>query len=398
MDTNITHALEILTSGIAQVLPEGQLEKKLKKGTILKIKLGMDPTAPDLHLGHAVVLSKLRQFQDLGHDVIFLLGDYTALIGDPSGKSKTRPPLTEQEITENAKTYRDQVCKILDPKKTHFRQNSEWLSSLNFADVIKLCGRVTVAQIIERDDFATRLKDGIAVGMHELLYPLMQGYDSVALKADVELGGTDQTFNLLMGRVLQEQYGQEPQVIMTLPILEGLDGVQKMSKSLGNYVGLWEPASEVFGKLMSVSDTLMWRYYLLLGNKTEIEVKQMQADVEAGTKHPMNLKKHMAHLIVTRFWSSGEADQALKQFENLFQKKDLSAATEVELPAGTANPLWIVEMLKQLGAITSSSEARRLIQSNAVSINGEAISDFKTEIAWKSGMVIKVGKHRIYKL
>ncbi len=398
MKPEISKALEVIKSGVAQLIPEEDLIKKLSRGTTLKIKLGLDPTAPDLHLGHAVVLGKLRQFQDLGHEVTFLIGDYTARIGDPSGKSKTRPVLNDEDIDRNAKTYFEQVSRILDPKKTVVRYNGEWLSKLTFADVIKLCGKVTLAQITEREDFAKRLKENSSISMHELLYPLMQGYDSVALQSDVELGGTDQTFNLLMGRHLQGHYGQEPQVILTMPILEGLDGVQKMSKSLGNYVGLWEEAPVAYGKLMSVSDTLMWRYYLLLCGKTEAEVAALQKGVAEQSLHPMKLKKEMAFIIIKRFWSEKDAEAAQQQFEALFQKHDYSAAKEVELPAGTEKSLWIVDLLKVLGAITSSSDAKRLIESKAVEVDENPITDFKAMIAWKSGMVIKVGKHRIYKI
>lgn len=394
----IAQALEIIKSGTAQVSPEQDLVKKLARGTPLNIKLGMDPTAPDLHLGHAVVLSKLRQFQDLGHEVTFLIGDYTARIGDPSGKSKTRPVLTDEDIEQNSKTYFEQISRVLDPKKTTVRYNGEWLSKLSFADVIRLCAKVTLAQLIEREDFAKRLDEKSPISMHELLYPLMQGYDSVALKSDVELGGTDQTFNLFMGRHLQEHFEQEPQVILTMPILEGLDGVQKMSKSLGNYVGLWEKADVAYGKLMSISDVLMWRYYLLLCGKTEAEIALMQEGVQAGTLHPMNLKKEMAFGVIQRFWGQGDAQMAQEQFEALFQRNDYSAAKEVALPTDTTNPLWIVELLKLLGALTSSSEAKRLIESKAVAIDGTPVEDFKAEISWKTGMIIKVGKHRIYKI
>ena len=390
--------LELLKSGVADVIPEKEFEKKLSNGKKLKIKLGMDPTAPDLHLGHAVVLSKLKQFQDLGHEVFFLIGDFTAKIGDPSGKSKTRPPLSAEQIATNSKTYLDQVGKILDINKTTVKYNSEWLSTFTFEGVLKLAGKVTLARIIERDDFAKRLKENSPIGLHELFYPLMQGYDSVVLQADVELGGTDQTFNLLMGRFLQEQYGQEPQVIITMPILEGLDGVAKMSKSLGNYVGLWEPADVAYGKLMSISDELMWRYYLLLLDKTEREIEKMKLDVVSGALHPMKLKKEMAYKIIEKFWSKQEAEDAQKKFEALFQKKDYSKATEIKLPEDTKNPIWIVELLKLLNAISSSSEAKRLIESGAVFIDDQQIKDFKAEVTWGSGMTIKVGKHRIYKL
>jgi tyrosyl-tRNA synthetase len=391
-------SLEILKSGAAQILPDQELEKKLKSKKNLKIKFGADPTAPDLHMGHVVVLNKLKQFQDLGHEVIFLIGDFTALIGDPSGKSKTRPPLTPDEVKQNAKTYLEQVGKILDIKKTKIVYNSEWLSKLKFDDVLRLAGKVTVARIIEREDFANRLKESSPIGMHELFYPLMQGYDSVELKCDVELGGTDQTFNLLMGRFLQEQFGQEPQVILTMPLLEGLDGVKKMSKSLGNYVGLWEDADKAYGKLMSISDELMLKYYLLLLDKTEKDIEQIKKQIEDGSLHPMNSKKEMAYGVINKYWSENEAKDAQKKFEALFQKKDYSKATQVELPQNTKNPIWIVEFLKLLKAIISSSEAKRLIESGAVQINDEAIKDFKAAIKWKSGTIVRVGKHRIYKI
>lgn len=395
---NIEEQIAWLSAGTAQIIPESELRKKLESGKKLKIKLGMDPTSPDLHLGHAVVLGKMKQFQDLGHDVIFLIGDFTARIGDPSGKSKTRPPLTEDEITANMKTYFEQVAKVLDPKKVTVRYNSEWLGGQSFADVIRLCSHVTVARLLERDDFAKRLAENKPIAFHELLYPICQGYDSVALHADVELGGTDQTFNLLMGRFLQEQFNQAPQLIITTPLLEGLDGVQKMSKSLGNAIGLAEPAAQAFGKLMSVSDDLMWRYFEILLHKTVAQVTQMRADVTAGTLHPMALKKEMARDVVAKFWSAAEAEDALAQFEALFQKKDYSQATEVALPADFANPVWIVDLLKQLGAVESSSEARRLITGNAVEVDGQKVTDFKAEISWKSGTIIKSGKHRIYKI
>ncbi len=380
-----------------QVLPEGELEKKLETGKKLKIKLGMDPTSPDLHLGHAVVLSKLKEFQDAGHDVIFLIGDFTARIGDPTGRSKTRPPLTEEAIKHNTKTYFDQVSKILDPKKITVRYNSELLDPLSAKDIVKLCAKVTLARLTEREDFKNRIETNQPIGFHELLYPLFQGYDSVALNADVELGGTDQTFNLLMGRYLQEQYGQSAQVVITMPLLEGLDGQQKMSKSLGNTIGLTEPAEQAFGKLMSISDVLMWRYMHVLLCKDKQEMSVLEERVAGGTLHPMELKKNMARDIVAKFWSPAEADAALKQFEAVFQKKDYSQAQEVTL-GNLANPIWIVDLLKALDAIKTSSEAKRLIESGSVSIDEKAVTDFKAEIKWKSGMTIKVGKHRIYRI
>ena len=390
--------LESLKIGTIAVIPEKDFEKKISSGKKLRIKLGMDPTAPDLHLGHAVVLRKLRQFQDMGHEIICLIGDFTAAIGDPTGKSKTRPVLSQEEIVNNTKTYLDQVNRVLAKDKFTLCFNSEWLSKLGFADVVKLAGKITLARLIEREDFTKRFQEKSPIGFHELFYPLMQGYDSVELKADVELGGTDQTFNLLMGRFLQEHYGQEPQVIMTLPLLEGLDGVEKMSKSLGNYIGLSEPANDAFGKLMSISDTLMWRYYevLLLTPATVISV--MQKDVASGKAHPLDLKKKMAHQVLVSFWSREEADTALNYFETVFQQRDFSQAQEVALPVGTDNPIWIVELLKLLGGVSSSSDAKRLIETKSVSIDGEPVTDFKALITWKSGMILKVGKHRIYKL
>lgn len=390
--------LDTLTRSAVSVLPKGELEKKLEKNKVLHIKLGMDPTAPDLHLGHAVVLRKMKDFQDAGHKITFLIGDFTARIGDPSGKSKTRPPLTPEEIQKNTKTYFEQVSRVLDKDKIDVRYNSEWLSQLSFEDIIKLMAKTTVARITEREDFATRLKENTPVGMHELMYPIMQGYDSVALDADVELGGTDQTFNLLMGRFLQEQHQKEPQVILTMPLLEGLDGTDKMSKSLGNYIGLAEPSDKAFGKLMSISDKLMWRYFEVLVQMPEDNLRALQDDVSNGKKHPMDVKKYMAHSIVTEFWSREDADNAQVQFEDVFQKGDLSKAQSVELPTGTKNPIWIVEFLKLLGALKSSSEAKRLIEGGSVSIDGEQIKDFKAEISWHPGMTIKVGKHRIYTL
>jgi len=398
MTKKIEEIIELLQIGTEQILPEGELQKKLQTGKKLKIKFGMDPTAPDIHLGHAVALSKLRQWQDLGHEVIVLIGDFTAQIGDPSGKSKTRPPLSEEEIKHNAKTYLEQVGKIIDVKNARIVYNSKWLSKLSFADVLKITGKVTVARILERDDFQKRLKENVSIGMHELMYPIMQGYDSVELKADVELGGTDQTFNLLMGRFLQEQFELVPQVIMTMPLLEGLDGVQKMSKSLGNYVGLFEPADQAYGKLMSVSDELMWRYYQLLLHKTDTQITEMKEGVASEKLHPMKLKKEMAHGIVERFWSEEEAVSAQQQFESLFQKKDYSKAQEIALSGDVPNPVWIVEFLKQVGALKTSSEAKRLIESGAVSVDDDKVTDFKAEVNWKSGMTIKVGKHRIYKI
>jgi len=394
----IQQIIEKLTNGTQQVLPAQELLKKLQKGKKLKIKLGMDPTSPDLHLGHAVVLQKLKEFQDFGHEIIFLIGDFTAMIGDPTGKSKTRPPLSEDEIKKNTKTYFDQVSKILDPNKITVRYNSEWLSKLNAKDMVKLCANATVAQLIEREDFANRIQTYQPIGMHELLYPLFQGYDSVELKSDIELGGTDQTFNLIMGRHLQEKYGQEPQVIITMPILDGLDGTHKMSKSLANAVGLTDEPQDAYGKLMSIPDHLIFKYYKLLLNYSDNKIEKMKADVKNNLINPIILKKKMAFEILKKFWSESDADKGQKYFEDIFQKKEYSAAQEIILPENISNPIWVVELLKILGAIKTSSEAKRLIEEKAVKVDEDIITDFKAQIKWQKSMVIKVGKHRIYKI
>lgn len=390
--------IEKLMQSAVAVLPQGELEKKLKTGKKLRIKLGMDPTAPDLHLGHAVVLRKLKDFQDAGHEVIFLIGDFTARIGDPSGKSKTRPPLSHEDIAHNTTTYFEQVGRILDKEKIRVVYNSEWLSKLGFDDVIKLCAKVTVARITERDDFAKRLKDNISVSMHELLYPIMQGYDSVVLDADVELGGTDQTFNVLMGRFLQEQFEKPAQVVMTLPLLEGLDGTEKMSKSLGNYIGLSEAPDQAYGKLMSISDLLMWRYFDILVRLNKKDIENMQTQVTQGVLHPMVAKKRMAHAIITEFWSQKKADEAQEQFEAVFQNKDLSQAQKVKLPAEFKKTVWIVDLLRALKAVSSSSEAKRLIESGSVILDDLVIKEFRAQVTWNQGSTVKVGKHRMYVL
>lgn len=396
---NIEKALEIIKQGAADCIPEKELRIKLESGKKLRIKLGMDPTAPDLHLGHAVVLKKMKQLQDLGHEVIFLIGDYTARIGDPSGKSKTRPPLTGEQIAQNAETYFEQVKKILDPTRLTIAYNSTWLQALNFADVIKLCSKVTVARLIEREDFAKRLEQKLPIALHELLYPVMQGYDSVELKADIELGGTDQTFNLLCGRFLQEQFGQEPQVVITMPLLEGLDGVDKMSKSLGNSIGLIQEPADAYGRLMSISDTLMWRYYHLLLERSLADIEIMKQKVAHQSLHPMDLKKQMAFEIIAQFWSKNEADVAQKTFEALFQQKDYSQAQEALIAQEIKDaPVWIVALLKELRIVQSSSDAKRLIQSGAVHINDKVVNDFSAQVTIADGDIIKVGKHKIFKI
>ena len=396
---DINKSLEIIKSGTVTMVPEKELIEKLESGKKLKIKLGMDPTAPDLHLGHAVVLQKLKQFQDLGHEVIFLIGDYTASIGDPSGKSKTRPALTSEQIEKNSNTYFKQVGRILDLDKLRIVYNSEWLKKLNFADLIKLCSKITVARLIEREDFSNRLEKKLPIALHELLYPVIQGYDSVELQADVELGGTDQTFNLGCGRFLQEQHDQKPQVVITMPLLEGLDGVEKMSKSLGNVVGLTDNPVDAYGKLMSISDSLMWRYMKLLLGKTDHELSQLQDEIDNEKTHPMDMKKKMAFEIIELFWSMTDAENGAASFIARFEKKDYSDAKEVELLVnGAPENIWIVKILRDLGVVNSSSDAKRLILSGSVTIDEVVIKDFKAEVDIASGVIVKVGKHRFYKI
>lgn len=392
------NGFDILCSATAQVLPRDEFAKKLALKRPLRIKLGADPTAPHLHLGHAVVLKKMRQFQDLGHEVIFLIGDFTARIGDPTGRSKTRIPLDENTILENTRTYLEQVSRILDPTKLTVRSNSEWLDGLTSRDWITLCARSTLARITEREDFAARIAAQQPVGMHELLYPLLQAYDSVALKADVELGGTDQTFNLLMGRYLQEQYGQEAQIVMTLPLLEGLDGVNKMSKSLGNAIGITEPPTEAYGKIMSISDDLMWRWYATLVGTPANKISAMQEAVARNEAHPMELKKQLADAILQEFWGAQQAEEGRRHFEELFQKRDFSQAQPITLPPETPSSLPLLELLRLLGAASSNSEARRLIEAGAVDIDENRVTDSREQITWREGTIIRVGKHRFYKL
>ena len=392
------NGFDILCSATAQVLPRDEFAKKLALKRPLRIKLGADPTAPHLHLGHAVVLKKMRQFQDLGHEVIFLIGDFTARIGDPTGRSKTRIPLDENTILENTRTYLEQVSRILDPTRLTVRSNSEWLDGLTSRDWITLCARSTLARITEREDFAARIGAQQPVGMHELLYPLLQAYDSVALKADVELGGTDQTFNLLMGRYLQEQYGQEAQIVMTLPLLEGLDGVNKMSKSLGNAIGITEPPTEAYGKIMSISDDLMWRWYATLIGTPVSKIAAMQEAVARNEAHPMELKKELADAILQEFWGAEQAEEGRRHFEELFQKKDFSQAQPITLPPETPSSLPLLELLRLLGAASSNSEARRLIEAGAVDIDENRVTDSREQITWREGTIIRVGKHRFYKL
>jgi tyrosyl-tRNA synthetase len=394
---SVTEALELIKRGSEELIVEEELARKLARGKPLRIKLGLDPTAPDLHLGHTVVINKLRHFQQLGHRVQFLIGDFTGMIGDPTGKNQTRPPLSREQILENAKSYREQAFKILDPAKTDVLFNSEWSDKLGAEGMIRLAARYTVARILEREDFSKRLRAGQPIAMHELLYPLMQGYDSVAMKSDVELGGTDQKFNLLVGRELQKDFGQEPQCILTTPLLEGLDGVQKMSKSLGNYVGIAEPPREIFGKLMSISDELMWRYIELLSFEPMASVRQWRADVAAGA-NPRDVKARFAQEIVARFHGAGAARAALEEFESRFRHGQLPEdMPEVSLQA-PAGGLAIAQAIKQAGLAPSVSEATRNIEQGGVRLDGERLADKALKLARGASVVIQVGKRRFARI
>jgi len=385
--------LELITRGAQEILVEAELVGRLKEGRPLRIKAGFDPTAPDLHLGHTVLINKLRQFQELGHEVIFLIGDFTGMIGDPSGKNVTRKPLTRDAVIENAATYEHQIYKILDPEKTTVMFNSQWMGEMSAADLIHVAAKHTVARMLERDDFNKRYSSNQPISIHEFLYPLIQGYDSVALKADVELGGTDQKFNLLVGRELQKHYGQKPQVILTMPILEGLDGVQKMSKSLGNYIGINEAPDEMFGKLMSVSDELMWRYFELLSFRPMQEIEQMQRDVEQGL-NPRDIKFLLGQEIVARFHDQAAAEAAQANFIARFQKGALPDEMPEITLAGVEGKLGIAKLLKEASLTDSTSEAFRMIKQGAVRIDGESIADKGLAIEAGSTHVYQVGKRR----
>ena len=387
----IDEQLAYLTKGAEETIRVEELRAKLERsagtGKPLRVKAGFDPTAPDIHLGHTVLIRKLKHFQDLGHTVIFLIGDFTGLIGDPSGRNVTRPPMTPEEVAANAETYKAQVFKILDPQKTVIDFNNRWLGKLTSLDWITLCSRYTVARLLERDDFSKRMKEQRPIAVHELLYPLSQGYDSVALEADVELGGTDQKFNLLVGRTLQHEYGQEPQVIMTMPILEGLDGVQKMSKSLGNYVGINEAAAEMFGKLMSISDEMMWRYYLLLTDMTPPQIEELKDAVQSGVRHPLEVKKALARRVISDFHGEEAADQAQTDFEAQFRDRGLpSVLASVQHPLD--RPQKLFRVLTDVGLCESNSEAQRKMKEGAVYLGvgdsaqpeWQKISDPRSEI------------------
>ena len=397
----IDEQLSHLRRGTVDLIREEDLRAKLKRsaktGKPLRVKLGVDPTSPDIHLGHTVVVRKLKAFQELGHTAIYLIGDFTAMIGDPSGRNVTRPPLSRDEIEYNAKTYRDQVFKLLDPEKTEIRYNSEWMRKFDAADFIRLAARTTVRQILERDDFEKRINAQQPISLHELLYPLVQGYDSVALEADVELGGTDQKFNLLSGRNLQREYDQEAQVVITTPLVEGLDSVQKMSKSYGNYIGIDEPATEMFGKVMSISDDLMWRYYELLTDVPTDELASMRSRAESGEANPRDAKVQLAKLIITDFHSAEDADAAEEDFDRRFVKKEVP--DEIEEKKIDAGVYKLAELIAAAGLASSKGEARRLIEQGGVKVNGDKASNAATEISIGSDPTLfQVGKRKFLKL
>jgi len=396
--TDSGQALELLKRGCEEILLEKELLERLQSGQTLRVKAGFDPTAPDLHLGHTVLLGKLKQFQELGHEAIFLIGDFSGMIGAPTGKNQTRPPLSRDEVIENARTYEEQIFKILDPERTLVMFNSSWMNAMSAVELIQLAGKYTVARMLERDDFNKRYKSGQAIAIHEFLYPLVQGYDSVALRADVERGGTDQKFNLLVGRHLQEIHGQKPQVVMTMPILEGLDGVQKMSKSLGNYIGINEPADEMFGKLMSISDQLMWRYFELLSFRPMEEIRAWQRACGEGA-NPRDYKVRLALEIVARFHDEAAARKALENFEARFRQGALPDDLEtLTMPSDSPEGIAIGHLLKRAGLVKSTSEALRMVAQGAVRIDGERVEDPKRMIVPGEVHIFQVGKRRFAKV
>lgn len=392
----VDRQIALITRGIADLINEEELRKKIARGKPLRVKAGFDPTAPDLHLGHTVLIQKLRHFQLLGHQVIFLIGDFTGTIGDPSGRSDTRPPLTREQVLANAETYKKQVFKILDAEKTVVDFNSRWMGAMNAADIIRLASKYTVARIMERDDFSRRFQGNIPIAVHEFLYPLAQGYDSVALESDIELGGTDQTFNLLVGRHLQGQYGQEPQCVLTMPLLEGLDGIKKMSKSLGNYIGIDEPAKEIFGKTMSISDDLMWRYYELLSDKSMEEITAMRRSVEDGSIHPKAAKEALAFELTARYHSESAAEEAKAGFSAVFVDGGVPADTP-EYTCTMGEGSAPVSFLTDTKLAPSRGEAKRLVAQKALAVDGAILEDALTPLA-KGSYVIKLGKKRFLKL
>ncbi|MCF6218979.1 MAG: tyrosine--tRNA ligase [Gammaproteobacteria bacterium] len=395
--SELQRQLTEIKRGVEELLLEDELVEKLKQGKSLRIKAGFDPTAPDLHLGHTVLLNKLRCFQNLGHEVMFLIGDFTAMIGDPTGKSATRPPLTRDDVIENAKTYEQQIFKVLDPEKTLVMFNSSWMNEMSSADLIQLAGKHTVARMLERDDFSKRYNSGQSISIHEFLYPLIQGYDSVAMKADVELGGTDQKFNLLVGRQLQTSFGQKPQVVMTMPILEGLDGVQKMSKSLNNYIGINDAPDDQFGKLMSISDELMWRYFELLSFRPMSEIEAWREEVRQG-KNPRDVKFELGRELVARFHGKEEGDKAVEAFIQRFQKGAMPDAIEEKSVTAVDGVIGIASLLKAVGLTPSTSDAMRMVKQGAVKIDGERVEDVRLKMSLGSEHVYQVGKRRFAKV
>ena len=392
-DVDVEHAIQMVRRGAVELIAESELRDKFRSGRKLRIKLGLDPTAPDLHLGHTVVINKLRHFQELGHQVQFLIGDFTGMIGDPTGKNQTRPPLSREQILANARSYSDQVFKILDPAVTQILFNSEWSDKLGAEGIIRLAAKYTVSQLLERDDFSKRFGEERPIALHELLYPLMQGYDSVAMKADVELGGTDQKFNLLVGRELQRQWGQEPQCILTMPLLEGLDGKEKMSKSLGNYIGIAEPPQEIFGKLMSISDQLMWRYIELLSFESLSTVRQWKDQVSAGG-NPRDVKVRFAKEIVARFHGLAAAQAAEADFDQRFRRGEMPEDMPELRLSYPETGLPITQLLKQLDLVPSTTEAHRLIEQGGVKVNGDRVSDRALKLAKGGTYVVQVGKRK----
>jgi len=399
---SVEEQIALIERGCAELISREDLEKKLgkavEKDEPLVVKAGFDPTAPDLHLGHTVLLQKLRQFQQLGHTVIFLIGDFTCLIGDPTGKSETRPPLTRDDIARNAETYKQQVFKILDPAKTKVVFNSAWLGELSSYEMIHLASELTVARMLERDDFKKRFEGHRPISIHEFFYPLIQGYDSVALKADVELGGTDQLFNLLMGREMQRSRGIPPQVVLTMPLLEGLDGVNKMSKSLGNYIGISESADDIFGKVLSMSDELMFRYYELLSDLSLEEIALLQQDMEQGKVHPKAVKVQLAKELAARFHDQDAADAAEKNFEQIFKRHELPDEIPEKNIIVEGESIWLPKLLHEAGLVQSTSDGRRMVKQNAVSVNGDKVADVNAEIPTDTDVLLKVGKRRFCKV
>ncbi|MBI5558002.1 MAG: tyrosine--tRNA ligase [Deltaproteobacteria bacterium] len=402
MKYTIEEQVALIERGAVDVISREDLIKKLRKseatGTPLRVKAGFDPTAPDLHLGHTVLIQKLKHFQDLGHDVLFLIGDFTGMIGDPTGKSETRKPLTQEDVARNAETYKTQIFKILDPAKTTVLFNSEWLGRMSSYEFVKLASQLTVARMLEREDFRERFESQRPISIHEFLYPLVQGYDSVAMRADVELGGTDQLFNVLMGRDLQRTWGQEPQVVVTMPLLEGLDGVNKMSKSLGNYIGITEKADDIYGKVLSVSDELMFRYYDLLSDLTTAEINTLKQDMHEGRIHPKDVKKKLARELTARFYDADTALKAEENFERVFKQHDVPEDVPEMQVTVDEDAVWLPRLLVIAGLVSSTGEGRRMITQNAVSVDGLKIDDVDCKLKAGGEVLLKVGKRRFCKV